>query len=70
MNVILFGVVWFLGGLWDNVKKENFKFYVGVEKVILFGCLGIGEEIVWIIVFVVSLVGIWLNVIYIVVDGG
>ncbi len=69
-NVISPGAVWFPGGSWDNVKKENPKFYAGVEKAIPLGRLGTGEEIARIIAFTASPAGMWLNATHIAADGG
>lgn len=69
-NVISPGAVWFPGGGWDRRKRENPKFYAGVEKSIPLGRLGTGEELARIIAFVASPAGRWINAAHIVADGG
>ncbi len=69
-NVVSPGAVWFPGGVWDQRKQENPKFYAGVEKAIPLGRLGSGEEIARIIVFTASPAGLWLNATNIAADGG
>lgn len=69
-NVVSPGAVWFPGGVWDERKKDNPKFYAGVEKSIPLGRLGSAEEIANIIVFTVSPAGRWLNATHLAADGG
>ena len=69
-NVISPGAVWFPGGIWDQRKAENPKFFAAVEKGMPLGRLGSAEEIARIIVFTASPAGLWLNASHIVADGG
>ena len=69
-NVISPGAVWFPGGIWDQRKAENPKFYAAVEKGIPLGRLGSAEEIARIIAFTASPAGLWLNATHLVADGG
>ena len=69
-NVVSPGAVWFEGGVWDERKQENPKFYAAVEKGIPLGRLGTGEEIARIIAFTASPAGLWLNATHIAADGG
>ncbi len=69
-NAISPGAVWFPGGAWDRTKRDNPKFYAGVEKSIPLGRLGTGEELARIIVFTASPAGLWLNAAHICADGG
>jgi len=69
-NVISPGAVWFPGGIWEQRKQENPKFYAAVEKGMPLGRLGTGEEIARIIAFTASPAGLWLNATHIAADGG
>lgn len=69
-NVVSPGAVWFPGGVWDQRKQDNPKFYAAVEKGIPLGRLGSGEEIARIIVFTASPAGLWLNATHLAADGG
>ncbi len=69
-NVVSPGAVWFPGGVWDQRKQDNPKFYAAVEKGIPLGRLGTGEEIARIIAFTASPAGLWLNATHLAADGG
>ena len=69
-NVISPGAVWFEGGVWEQRKQENPKFYAAVEKGIPLGRLGTADEIARTIAFVGSPAGIWINAAHIAADGG
>jgi len=69
-NVISPGAVWFPGGIWDQRKAENPKFFAAVEKGMPLGRLGSAEEIARIIAFTASPAGLWLNATHLVADGG
>ena len=69
-NVVSPGAVWFPGGVWDQRKQENPKFYAAVEKGVPLGRLGTGEEIARIVVFTASPAGLWLNATHLAADGG
>lgn len=69
-NVISPGAVWFPGGIWDQRKADNPKFYAAVEKGMPLGRLGSAEEIARIIAFTASPAGLWLNATHLVADGG
>ena len=69
-NVVSPGAVWFPGGVWDQRKQENPKFYAGVERSIPLGRLGSAEEIANIIAFTASPAGRWLNATHLAADGG
>lgn len=69
-NVVSPGAVWFPGGVWDQRKQADPKFFAAVEKGIPLGRLGSGEEIARIIAFVASPAGLWINATHIAADGG
>jgi 3-oxoacyl-[acyl-carrier protein] reductase len=70
VNCIAPGSVFFEGGNWDKVKRDNPKLYEATLAKIPFGRYGKPEEIGQVVAFLVSDLGSWVTGQTIVVDGG
>lgn len=69
VNVVLFGMVYFKGGIWEMIEKNMFECYNDVMKCNLIGCMVMLQEIVNVVVFLVSLFLFFIMGLNLIVDG-
>lgn len=69
INVVLFGMVYFEGGIWYQVEQNMFDFFKQVILCNLIGCCVMLQEIVNVVVFLVSFVFFFIIGFNLIVDG-
>ena len=70
VNVVSPGSIYFEGGDWHNIEKNNPDFYKYVLSTIAMGRYGKPEEVARVIVFMLSDAASWVTGINVTVDGG